>query len=167
LEAICLAKEINATAVLMDDRAGRNAARRYGLFVTGTIGVLESAAARGLVEFAAAIANLQQTNARLDPELVQAALLNATGPAWNTSVRGQRIGPSNRSVELLFRLSRFRSSASCIQSGTGDGGSAVVGAACEVVNGALPAPVPNGKPRCRVLWHTKDVERRIRCRLKI
>ena len=74
LEAIWLAKEINAAAVLMDDRAGRNAARRYGLFVTGTIGVLESAAARGLIEFAAAIGKLQQTNARLDPEFVQAAL---------------------------------------------------------------------------------------------
>ena len=74
LEAICLAKEINAAAVLMDDRAGRNAARRYGLFVTGTIGVLESAAARGLIQFAATIGKLQQTNARLDPELVQAAL---------------------------------------------------------------------------------------------
>lgn len=74
LEAICLAREIHAAAVLMDDRIGRNAARRYGLFVTGTIGVLESAAARGLVQFAGAISKLQQTNARLDPELVQAAL---------------------------------------------------------------------------------------------
>lgn len=58
----------------MDDRAGRNAARRCGLFVTGTIGVLESAASRGLVEFAVAIAKLQRTNARLDLELVEAAL---------------------------------------------------------------------------------------------
>jgi predicted nucleic acid-binding protein len=44
LEAICLAQEIHADAVLMDDRAGRNAAIRCGLAVVGTIGVLEQAA---------------------------------------------------------------------------------------------------------------------------
>ena len=31
LEAICLAKEIGAVAILMDDRAGRNAALQCGL----------------------------------------------------------------------------------------------------------------------------------------
>ena len=38
LEAICLAQEIHADAVLMDDRAGRNAAIHCGLAVVGTIG---------------------------------------------------------------------------------------------------------------------------------
>lgn len=74
LEAICLAQEIHADAVLMDDRAGRNAAIHCGLAVVGTIGLLEQAAVRGLIELAPTLARLQQTNARLDPELIRAAL---------------------------------------------------------------------------------------------
>ena len=74
-EAICLAKEIHADAVLMDDKAGRNAARQCGLAVVGTIGLLEQAAKRGMVDLPTALASLRQTNARLDPELIQAALL--------------------------------------------------------------------------------------------
>jgi hypothetical protein len=35
---------------------------------------LEKAAARGLIELPAALARLRQTNARLDPELISAAL---------------------------------------------------------------------------------------------
>jgi predicted nucleic acid-binding protein len=74
LEAICLAQEIKADAVLMDDRAGRSAAIHCGLAVVGTIGLLEQAAARGLIELPTALARLRQTNARLDPELIHAAL---------------------------------------------------------------------------------------------
>ena len=74
LEAICLAQEIHADAVLMDDRAGRNAAIHCGLAVVGTIGLLEQAAARGLIELPQAMERLRQTNARLDPELIRAAL---------------------------------------------------------------------------------------------
>ena len=74
LEAICLAQEIQADAVLMDDRAGRSAAIHCGLAVVGTIGLLEQAAARGLIELPTALARLRQTNARLDPELIHAAL---------------------------------------------------------------------------------------------
>lgn len=74
LEAICLAQEIHADAVLMDDRAGRNAAIHCGLAVVGTIGVLEQAAARGLIELPHTMERLRQTNARLDPELIHAAL---------------------------------------------------------------------------------------------
>jgi len=74
LEAICLAQEIHADAVLMDDRAGRNAAIQCGLAVVGTIGLLEQAAARGLIELPPALARLRQTNARLDPDLIRDAL---------------------------------------------------------------------------------------------
>ncbi len=74
LEAICLAQEIHADAVLMDDRAGRSAALQCGLAVVGTIGILEQAAARGLIELPPTLARLRQTNARLDPELIHAAL---------------------------------------------------------------------------------------------
>jgi predicted nucleic acid-binding protein len=74
LEAICLAQEIKAAAVLMDDRAGRNAAIHCDLAVIGTIGLLEQAAARGLLDLQRVMERLQQTNARLDHALVHAAL---------------------------------------------------------------------------------------------
>jgi predicted nucleic acid-binding protein len=74
LEAISLAQEIHADAILMDDRAGRNAAVKCGLAVVGTIGVLEQAAARGLIHLPQTMERLRQTNVRLDPELIQAAL---------------------------------------------------------------------------------------------
>jgi predicted nucleic acid-binding protein len=74
LEAICLACEIKAAAVLMDDRAGRSAAIHCGLTVIGTIGLLEKAAARGLFELPQVMERLRQTNARLDSGLIHAAL---------------------------------------------------------------------------------------------
>ena len=74
LEAICLAREIKAAAVLMDDRAGRSAAIHCGLAVIGTIGLLEQAAVRGLLELPDTMERLRKTNARLDPELIRAAL---------------------------------------------------------------------------------------------
>jgi len=73
-EAICLAREVKAVAILMDDRKGRAEAVRCGLRVAGTIGLLEAAAGRGLLDFAVSIQRLRQTNARLDEELIQAAL---------------------------------------------------------------------------------------------
>jgi predicted nucleic acid-binding protein len=74
LEAICLAREIKAAAVLMDDRAGRSAAVHCGLAVIGTIGLLQQAAARGMLALPDAMERLRKTNARLDPELIRAAL---------------------------------------------------------------------------------------------
>ena len=72
--AICLAREIKAAAVLMDDRAGRNAARQCGLAVVGTIGILEQAAIRGMLDLPSTLDRLLKTNARLDSKLIQAAL---------------------------------------------------------------------------------------------
>ena len=72
--AICLAREIKAAAVLMDDRAGRNAARQCGLAVVGTIGIIEQAAIRGMLDLPSILDRLLKTNARLDSKLIQAAL---------------------------------------------------------------------------------------------
>jgi predicted nucleic acid-binding protein len=58
----------------MDDRAGRNAAVNCGLAVIGTIGLLEQSAARGLLDLPQVMDRLGQTNARLNPDLVHAAL---------------------------------------------------------------------------------------------
>lgn len=74
LEAICLAREIHAAAVLMDDRAGRQAATQLGVPVIGTLGLLEQAAMRGWIDLPRTLERLRQTNARLDPQLVEAAL---------------------------------------------------------------------------------------------
>ena len=74
LEAICLAQEIKAAAVLIDDRAGRKAAIHCGLAVIGTVGLLEQASARGLLDLPQVMERLRQTNARLDPDLIRGAL---------------------------------------------------------------------------------------------
>jgi len=51
-DAILLALQLNADLVLMDDREGVEEARRLGIAVIGTLGVLDRAAERGLIELA-------------------------------------------------------------------------------------------------------------------
>jgi predicted nucleic acid-binding protein len=72
--AIALARAINADLILMDDRAGVAVAHQYGLAVTGTLGVLELAARRGLVDLGLALARLKTTNFRYPPEIMDALL---------------------------------------------------------------------------------------------
>jgi predicted nucleic acid-binding protein len=75
-DAILLALELKADLVLMDERDGVDEARRLGLVVTGTLGVLDRAAGRGLIELASAIDRLRETNFRIDPLLLQRLLEN-------------------------------------------------------------------------------------------
>src|SRR2546422_6019186 len=49
-------------------------ARRLGLTVTGTLGVLDRAAERGLIDLTSAVAALRQTNFRIDPSLIDQLL---------------------------------------------------------------------------------------------
>ena len=72
--AISLAREINAELLLIDDLDGRAAARQFGLQIIGTLGVLELAANRHLVDLHAAIHALQKTSMRISEELVQSML---------------------------------------------------------------------------------------------
>jgi uncharacterized protein len=74
LEAISLAQEIHAAAVLMDDLAGRRAAAQCGLAVVGTLGLIEQAGIRELIDLPDVIGQLQKTNARLDAKLIEAVL---------------------------------------------------------------------------------------------
>jgi predicted nucleic acid-binding protein len=60
--AIALAIAVKADLVLMDDQAGVEVARRKGLAVTGTIGVLDLAARRGMINLAEAFARLKATS---------------------------------------------------------------------------------------------------------
>ena len=59
---IALALAIKADLVLMDDQAGVTLARRRHLAATGTLGVLDIAARRGLVDLASAFDRLKATS---------------------------------------------------------------------------------------------------------
>ena len=60
-ESIVLALELNADLVLLDERDGRHAAKRFGLQVVGVLGVLLEAKANGLIEsIRPHVDNLQQ-----------------------------------------------------------------------------------------------------------
>jgi len=72
--ALQLALQSKTMALLMDDMDGRAAARRLGLTVIGTIGVLERMAEMRLIELSAAISRLRRTNFFASPELLNAAL---------------------------------------------------------------------------------------------
>src|SRR5262245_26607290 len=72
--AIALAVDIGAELILMDDRAGVAVAYQQGLTVTGTLGVLDLAARRGLIDLAMAIERLKATNFRCRPEIMDALL---------------------------------------------------------------------------------------------
>lgn len=68
--AISLAEAIGADAVLMDDRAGVTVALAKGLAVLGTIGLLDRAARRGLVDPKVVFTRLRATNFRYPAALL-------------------------------------------------------------------------------------------------
>lgn len=76
---IAVAIELGASLILMDDRAGVDEARRRGLHVTGTLGVLLLAVRRGLVDLDAAVLRLKATNFRYSPALLDAMLRASRG----------------------------------------------------------------------------------------
>ena len=74
IEAICLAEELHADHLLIDEWAGRDAARRRGLQVIGTLGVLAQAAERNLLDLHHAFDQLKETTFRVDPALLDLLL---------------------------------------------------------------------------------------------
>jgi predicted nucleic acid-binding protein len=72
--AITLATSIGADLILIDDREGVAVAYRHGLTVTGTLGVLDLAARRGLLDLSTSFARLRATNFRYPPEIMDALL---------------------------------------------------------------------------------------------
>ena len=74
LEAIPLAQELHADLLLMDERDGRRVARGRGVRVTGIIGVLETAAIRGLIDLPSVLAQLQATTFYASPSLYDEVL---------------------------------------------------------------------------------------------
>lgn len=70
-EAIALAQSLDASLVLLDERRGRKMAKGLGLVVSGTLGVLDLAARRGLVDLEDAFSRLEQTTFRATPRLLR------------------------------------------------------------------------------------------------
>jgi predicted nucleic acid-binding protein len=77
--AIALAGVLQADLLLIDERAGVRVARQKGLRVTGTLGVLDLAAERGLVDFADALQRLQRTTFHRPEALLKALLKKHSG----------------------------------------------------------------------------------------
>jgi predicted nucleic acid-binding protein len=71
LEALALAEELSADALLMDERDGRREAERRGLAVLGTLRVFADAAEHGLAELSGALDRLKRTNFRASEQLIQ------------------------------------------------------------------------------------------------
>jgi predicted nucleic acid-binding protein len=70
-EAIQLAVESGADLLLVDERAARREATSRGLATSGTLGILDRAAEKGLVDFAQALHRLTQTSFYLSPSVEQ------------------------------------------------------------------------------------------------
>jgi predicted nucleic acid-binding protein len=69
-QAIALAEELRAHAVLIDERVGRRIARDRGIVVIGTIGILEDAARQNLIDLRPALEPLTTTNMRVTPGMI-------------------------------------------------------------------------------------------------
>lgn len=74
LHAICLAEELKADHILIDERAARRVAAEHGLHVIGTLGVLDQAAERNLIDLAEVCDRLLGTTFRVDGQLVKQLL---------------------------------------------------------------------------------------------
>jgi predicted nucleic acid-binding protein len=71
--AIALALEFNAP-ILLDEKEARKVAKDKGLLVIGTVGLIERAAARNLIDLRKCLTALQKTNMRVNPSLIHGAL---------------------------------------------------------------------------------------------
>jgi predicted nucleic acid-binding protein len=77
-EAIALALSIHADLILIDERKGTQAAMNKGLDVTGTLGILQRAGLRGLLNLPDAFDRLKRTNFRYQQAIMD-KLLDQTG----------------------------------------------------------------------------------------
>ena len=70
--AIALAESLHADLLLIDEREGSRVAKKRGLRVTGTLGILDLAAVRGMIDFDQAIQILERTSFRRPAALLDA-----------------------------------------------------------------------------------------------
>lgn len=69
-EAISLAVELHADFLLADDWRARQTAKRLGLNVMGTVGLLGQAAKKGLIDLDDAVTKLRKTNFHVSDEVL-------------------------------------------------------------------------------------------------
>jgi predicted nucleic acid-binding protein len=69
--AIRLASDLNSDLLLIDEVAGRRCARELNIPITGTLGVLDTAADDGRIDVESAIRDLQATSFRASESLYQ------------------------------------------------------------------------------------------------
>ncbi len=72
--AIALAEFLHADLVLIDERTGFRVAKERGLRVTGTLGLLDMAADKALIDFSEAIQKLERTSFRRPEALLNVLL---------------------------------------------------------------------------------------------
>lgn len=76
-EAIILADELKSDVLIMDERKGRKVAKKLGIKITGTVGVLLQAYSETMIssdEIKAYLDRLKNSNIRLSESLIQKAL---------------------------------------------------------------------------------------------
>jgi len=73
-DAILLAEELGADELIIDELSGRREANQRHLHVIGTLGVLQRAASKGLVDFKQALGRLRATNFRITQEIIDRLL---------------------------------------------------------------------------------------------
>jgi predicted nucleic acid-binding protein len=73
-DAISLALQVQADALIIDERRGREEAEKRGLKVIGTLGVLAAGHEGGLLDLAETFERLRQTTFHVSPKLLAAIL---------------------------------------------------------------------------------------------
>lgn len=74
-DAILLAQELHADVLLIDEGDGYGEATQRGIRCLRTIGLLEQAGLRGLLDLSETIARLRQTNFRIHPSVLDDVLV--------------------------------------------------------------------------------------------
>ena len=92
-EAIALALETNADFLLIDETDGRRTAIQNGVPDKGTLGMLEEAAKRNLVDLTEAVGKLKATGIFLSEDIVQGVSHSHYGPIAPRRVRAPGLHP--------------------------------------------------------------------------
>jgi len=87
-DAILLAEELGASELILDDMDGRKEAERRHIHSVGTLGVLQAAARRGLLNLKDALTRLRATNFYVAQELIDRLIAEAN------QMSGQYIMPA-------------------------------------------------------------------------
>ena len=65
---------MKSALLILDESRGRQTAIGRGFNITGTVGLLDRAGARGLIDVSSAIARLRRTSFRVSPQILNTLL---------------------------------------------------------------------------------------------